>query len=391
MEELSENLTNNDVEKLRALLSLINKTSQKEQVTIRTFIDEYLHYVKNSLSPAYYRSNIDAFKHFTNYFKIQKPIASVTQKEVEEFIIYLKEKAPRGYVVYYRNLKAAFNKAKDWNYILENYFTKVKLAKKQRLAPGFINSIQLSAVSGYIQNNSIRDLVVTAFYTGLRLSELTNLRWGNVDNENNRIIIGDDNFVTKGRSQRFVPISEEAFEILVRRKTQEVRGAPDHLSQDHGRSEDGGQEQDEKKRISIIKFIKDDSTPPGITDEFVFCKSNGMRLTGDHVSKTFKRACKAAGLDNSIHFHSLRHSFASNLAQKGVSLYTIKELLGHSSISTTEIYSHLNMDSLREAVKKLDVKGERQEVYPPPSSERQISCMRENSQAKIFRISDVGI
>ncbi|MBE2189464.1 MAG: tyrosine-type recombinase/integrase, partial [Candidatus Kapabacteria bacterium] len=47
-----------------------------------------------------------------------------------------------------------------------------------------------------------------------------------------------------------------------------------------------------------------------------------------------------------MHFHSLRHSFASNLVQKGVPLYTIKELLGHSSISTTEIYSHLNMDTL---------------------------------------------
>ncbi|OGU85860.1 MAG: hypothetical protein A2279_07270 [Stygiobacter sp. RIFOXYA12_FULL_38_9] len=50
----------------------------------------------------------------------------------------------------------------------------------------------------------------------------------------------------------------------------------------------------------------------------------------------------------------MRHSFASNLAQRGVSIYTIKELLGHSSITTTQIYSHLNMDSLREAVNKLD-------------------------------------
>ena len=60
-------------------------------------------------------------------------------------------------------------------------------------------------------------------------------------------------------------------------------------------------------------------------------------------------------MDESIHFHTLRHSFASSLAQKGVNLYVIKELLGHSSISTTEIYSHLNVDSLREAVDKLNV------------------------------------
>ena len=86
----------------------------------------------------------------------------------------------------------------------------------------------------------------------------------------------------------------------------------------------------------------------------MFCKENGKAFTGDYVSKKFKRACKAAGMDKAIHFHSLRHSFASNLAQKGVSLYVIKELLGHSSISTTEIYSHLNMDSLKEAIRILD-------------------------------------
>jgi integrase/recombinase XerD len=88
--------------------------------------------------------------------------------------------------------------------------------------------------------------------------------------------------------------------------------------------------------------------------KYVFCKENGERFTGDYVSKTFKQACKDAGMDNAIHFHSLRHSFASNLVQKGVNLYTIKELLGHSSIATTEIYSHLNMDSLKDAIRMFD-------------------------------------
>ncbi|NCS90569.1 MAG: tyrosine-type recombinase/integrase [Ignavibacteria bacterium] len=87
---------------------------------------------------------------------------------------------------------------------------------------------------------------------------------------------------------------------------------------------------------------------------YVFAKSNGEPFTGDYFSKRFKRACKSAGIDKSIHFHSLRHSFASNFAQKGINLYTIKELLGHSSITTTEIYSHLNMDSLKEAIETLN-------------------------------------
>ncbi len=86
----------------------------------------------------------------------------------------------------------------------------------------------------------------------------------------------------------------------------------------------------------------------------MFCKSTGEKYTGDYFTKRFKRASKQVGIDKAIHFHSLRHSFASNLVQKGVSLYSVKELLGHSTISTTEIYSHLNLDTLREAESALD-------------------------------------
>jgi integrase/recombinase XerC len=55
-------------------------------------------------------------------------------------------------------------------------------------------------------------------------------------------------------------------------------------------------------------------------------------------------------LSNEIHFHTLRHSFASYLAIQGVSLYVVKELLGHKDISTTQIYAHLSKDSLKKAI-----------------------------------------
>jgi integrase/recombinase XerD len=109
----------------------------------------------------------------------------------------------------------------------------------------------------------------------------------------------------------------------------------------------------------------------------VFCKKDGSKYCGNYVSRKFKNACIAAEMNEAIHFHSLRHSFASNLVQKGVPLYTIKELLGHSSISTTEIYSHLNMDSLREAIKKFD---------ETPSCVLPLS-KGEKSVVKIFRIN----
>ena len=71
-------------------------------------------------------------------------------------------------------------------------------------------------------------------------------------------------------------------------------------------------------------------------------------------NKQFKKTCRIAGIEETIHFHSLRHSYASMLARKDVSIYVIKELLGHSSITTTEIYTHLNKKALFDAVNNLN-------------------------------------
>ena len=305
------------------------------------------------------RSVVIALNYLVGYFSftdhrpgLQKSIASIELKDIENFLIHLQQKVSKGYVVYFRNLKAAFNKAKDWGYIKENYFTKVKLPKRQKLAPVFISSDQLSAISNQIKSETVKDFVMIAFYSGMRLDEIVNLKWKNVDLRNRVITVGDENFITKGRKQRFIPMSEEAFEILVRCERSNVKSETGHLK--------GIVLHNSKSKARLIRLnkIEGDSSPDCIgirmADSFVFCKEDGTKFTGNYFSRRFKKACKAAGLDNAIHFHSLRHSFASNLVQKGVSLYTIKELLGHSSISTTEIYSHLNMDSLRAAVKKLD-------------------------------------
>jgi len=72
------------------------------------------------------------------------------------------------------------------------------------------------------------------------------------------------------------------------------------------------------------------------------------------VSRSFLHARRKAGLSEDIHFHSLRHSFASTLAIKGVPLVCLKDMLGHASIVTTQIYAHSNMDSLKNAIQKFD-------------------------------------
>ena len=88
-------------------------------------------------------------------------------------------------------------------------------------------------------------------------------------------------------------------------------------------------------------------------NEFIFYRKPGVKLNSDFISKQFKKAIRKAELSEEIHFHSLRHSFASALVQRGVSLYAVKELLGHENIKTTQIYSHLQKENLMEAVNLL--------------------------------------
>ncbi|MHB8579913.1 MAG: tyrosine-type recombinase/integrase [Ignavibacteriaceae bacterium] len=394
---LLEKLSLEDVEKLKLLMSF--NTEPKDAVTLRVFEDEYKNLIRNNRSSSYYRSVVKAFDHLNNYFKSQKAIHSITLKDVESFLIYLQQNVNRGYVVYYRNLKAGFNKAKDWGYVKENYFTKIKLPKRQRVQPAYIDSRQLEEIckqlvqesrqkavssrqeemgskqlavgnkqegkgnrqegqgSRHKENDVVRDVAVIGFYTGMRLNEIVNLKWKNVDLNNKIITVGDEEFTTKGKEQRFIPICDEAMEVLKRRS-----GIMEFWNNGRGKKE--------KASGNPICQADGEATPEGGPARilpmmqretlfgYVFCKSKGVKFTGDYFSKRFKSACIKAGIDKSIHFHSLRHSFASNLVQKGVSLYKIKELLGHSSITTTEIYSHLDLDSLREAIKTLDDSSE---------------------------------
>jgi site-specific recombinase XerD len=313
---LLQNISESDIEKFKLIAEIFNQTNKIEVVTLRVFADEYCNFIKQNRSAAYHISVTISLNHLTNFFGKQRSIQSLGLKDLENFITNLQQKVKKGYRVYYKTLKAAFNKAIEWGYLKENNFLKVKLSKKQRVNPAFLNGDQLSVICDRLENEVVKDIAVIGFYTGMRLNEIVNLTWRNVDLTARIITVGDERFTTKGRNQRYVPICKEALTSV--------------LSQRERKSE----------------------IPIGNT--YVFCKGNGKPFTGDYISKKFKRACKAAGVDKAIHFHSLRHSFASNLAQKGVSLYVIKELLGHSSISTTEIYSHLNMDSLREAIGKFD-------------------------------------
>jgi site-specific recombinase XerD len=91
------------------------------------------------------------------------------------------------------------------------------------------------------------------------------------------------------------------------------------------------------------------------TSEYVFTL-NGKKVFDGWLSHAFKRAVRSANLENGrLHFHSLRHTFATWLVQNGVSIYEVQNLLGHSSIAVTQVYAHLAPSQLQSAVDKISL------------------------------------
>ena len=91
------------------------------------------------------------------------------------------------------------------------------------------------------------------------------------------------------------------------------------------------------------------------SSEYVFTGKRGEKLNGNFVRAKLKAAVRDCELDPKLHFHSLRHTFASWLVQDGVSLYEVQKLLGHTDMKVTQIYSHLQPEQLHDTVNRIHI------------------------------------
>jgi site-specific recombinase XerD len=306
------NFSENKIKKLEAV-----------NISIKDFKKEYLDLLYSTRSKSYHRSIKYVFDVLINFTGNDIEILKLDHKIMEKFISSTFEKSESTAALYYRSLKAAFEKALDWGYIKENPFKKFKIPRIPKSIPVFINTDELELILEQTKSQLMKDIFLTGFHTGMRIGEILNLQWNAVD-MNKRIIKvqNTETFQTKNKKERVIPINNVLLPVF-------QRLAP---------------------KVFLISG-----------NQLVFYKLPDIKLNVDHVSKTFKKAVLSTGLNNKIHLHSLRHSFASNLVQRGVSLFVVKELLGHSDFSTTQIYSHLKNDNLIEAVRTLEV-SERKEV-----------------------------
>jgi len=170
-----------------------------------------------------------------------------------------------------------------------------------------LNTIDLSKPEG-TRNKAI---IETLYGAGLRVSELVNLKISDINFRDEFLLI-----TGKGNKQRLVPIGNEAL-----------------------------------KHIRLYMETTRHNTPAqkGFYD-ILFLNNQGRKLSRVMIFTFVKQLCQAAGIKKTISPHTFRHSFATHLVEGGADLRAVQDMLGHESITTTEIYTHLDREYLREAI-----------------------------------------
>ncbi len=294
----------------------LNEKSQTEirSISLSDFQKEYTDYIKATKSKNYLTSVNLSFNMLFN-FTGDVILSRLDVRTFDKFVTTSFTRTQRGASLYYRTLKAAFNKAIVWNYLTENPLKKIKVPKIAKSFPVFISFSEFQLILNNTKDDYLKNIFTAAFYTGMRLGELLNMKWSWIDFEQNIIKVQcTDTFATKSKKERIIPMCS-TLRVLFRNQ--------------------------------FPKVIDLDQ------NNFVFTRVKKIKLNEDFISKQFKKSIRTSKLDDKIHFHSLRHSFASMLVQRGVSLYVVKELLGHEDLSTTQIYSHLQKQNLMDAVNLL--------------------------------------
>jgi integrase/recombinase XerD len=170
-----------------------------------------------------------------------------------------------------------------------------------------INSVDLSLPHGH-RNKAILE---TLYSCGLRVSELCDLLISNIFDEEGYIKV-----IGKGNKERIVPIGEQAIREI-------------NLYKDNFR-----------KQLPNVKGNED----------FLFLNRFGKKISRISVFEIVKENVMRAGIHKTISPHTFRHSFATHLVEGGANLRAVQEMLGHESITTTEIYTHLDLNYLRDTI-----------------------------------------
>lgn len=296
---------------------------------MQDFLKEYLAHLKveknlsdNSISS--YSTDLNKLFQFFD----AKKINDLNNVEYSDFVNFFEEQRKEGITStstsrYSSSIKGFFSFLMRHNYIEKNPASNLKSTKIARTLP---TVLAFSEVEKILDQPKISDklgvrdraILELLYSSGLRVSELLNLKISDLFFDDDVIRV-----IGKGSKQRIVPIGKSAREWVTEYLT--------------------------KHRPLLQKRMK--------SENFVFLNLRGSQLSRMGIWKIVKKYCDAAEIEKEVHPHTFRHSFATHLLEGGADLRAVQEMLGHSDISTTQIYTHIDREYVKQIHKDFHPRG----------------------------------
>lgn len=294
---------------------------------ISEYYNEFLGYLSAEKNASHYtiENYLCDFKIFAKFLAtngIEPDLCSINTPLIRKYISYLKtEKKYKNQTIRRKihSLSSFFNFAVEQEYITKNPMTSIHAPRREEKVPIYLSESEITklikSTMHYGNDNALRDkcIIETLAYTGIRRQELLGLDWEDVDFKLNTLKIR----FGKGKKERIIPLMD-------------------------------------KLVTDLWAYLQ---TRLPLTNHAVFISQTGNRMSNTSLECLFRKYLKKSGLEGKGYtIHKLRHSFASLLIQNNANLLSVKELLGHSDLNSTKIYTHINTNYLRQELNKLPFK-----------------------------------
>jgi integrase len=241
-------------------------------------------------------------------------IKKITVRNIETFKAQrLKEVTARSVNMDFRSLKAMFTRIVNMEELKINPFAKSKQLHVPENKPLYLSQENISLILETIDDQYFRTIILFAYLTGCRLEEILHVDWSDIDLSSGVLMIRNKkDFTVKSKKERGIPLHALLIEALTNLERR--------------------------------------------SETLIFTDLNGRKFRSQYISKKFKKVIRKLKIDDAVHFHTLRHTYATHLIQAGVNIYEVSRFLGHSSVTVTEVYAHANPEKRHDLINKLRIK-----------------------------------
>lgn len=267
-----------------------------------------------------YGRDIEKLTQFLQQHNIEKNPAGLELKDLQQFVKWIAElgMTPTSQARIISGIRAFYKYCSMEQIITNDPTVLLEAPKLKRALPDVLAFEEIENIIGQIdlskpEGGRNKAILETMYSCGLRVSEVVNLRLSQL-----HLDVGFIRVVGKGDKERLVPIGSSASKYITIYRN------------------------DIRVHMPIKKGQED----------MLFLNRRGSKLTRVMIFLMLKELVKKAGITKNISPHTFRHSFATHLVEGGADLRAVQEMLGHESITTTEIYTHLDRDYLRDTLQR---------------------------------------